>query len=40
MKIKISFTQEEREQAEEAAELLRFTMRIAKVKESDRYRPF
>lgn len=40
MKIKISFTQEEREQAEEAAELLRFTMRMAKVKESDRYRPF
>lgn len=40
MKVKISFTQDEREQAEETAELLRFTMRLVKVKESDRYKPF
>lgn len=40
MKIKISFTEDERQQAEEAAELLRFTMRVVKMKESDRYKPF
>lgn len=40
MKIKISFTEEERGQAEEAAELLRFALRLGKVKESNRHEPF
>lgn len=40
MKIKISFTEEERERAEEAAQLLRFTLKLAKVKESGRHEPF
>jgi len=40
MKIKISFTEEERERAEEAAQLLRFALKLAKVKESGRHEPF